>query len=330
MRTLRAPVWLLFANVALALALTLASGCTLRGEGLLATWTRRLAMAQEDGPELLLFRRGDQTLAFVGVEHDPGPTSATHRLIKATAAGITPKIVIIEGVPTAWGYDPARILAIAGEVPDANGLLPSGETVPAVQGAQLPGAKVIGGEPTDTEVRRITSALGVHEEDLLGFYVLRAVPIWFSQRQTTDLTSPRASLLIDQDLDDSRKALGIDAAVLPDAAAWRRWRATRKAGSDPQQIDIKEAGPLADGPWPTSRIGAAISQALDRHLYRLTRMQLAEHRSVMVVYGASHATIQLPAMHAVLGEACYRIKAVEAAVRACRVLSDDGVKEERR
>lgn len=281
-------------------------------------WTQALADSQPDGPELLLFERAHKKLAFIGVQHDSNPASMTHRLIDSTFLIFKPRVVIVEGVPTSWGYNPKRLIRVAAQQPDSRGLLPEGETVPTVRGALAAGSIIVGGEPSDADVRRSAAARGVSDEDLLGFYVLRVVPQWQSQREIDDLSSARATALINKQLAHSRAELKLSLNLLPDAAAWRRWRLDRNVGANPNRLDIKEAGPLADGPWKTSRVGATISSARDSHLFELTRAELAKHGSVLVVFGASHALVQLPALKTLMGPPCYRGDNLKAVPKYCR------------
>lgn len=167
----------------------------------LAVWNQTLAASQPDHPELIVFQRGSQRLAFIGVHHDSNPASATHQLIADTLGFIPSRIVIVEGAPTSWGYNPQRLVDFADEKPDSHGLLPSGETDPAVRGALKAGGKLLGGEPNDADVRRIANDLGVTDEDLLGFYVLRVVPQFVSWKKFDDLESVAAGELIDEMLD---------------------------------------------------------------------------------------------------------------------------------
>lgn len=305
-------------GVACLVTALVSSACTsTEGSQKLAVWTQALAESQQDGPELLLFERGERKLAFIGVQHDSDPASKTHRLITSTFVTFKPRIVIVEGAPTSWGYNPRRLVEVGSQLPDAKGLLPDGETVPTVRGALTAGSLIIGGEPSEADVRRIVASRGISDEDLLGFYVLRVVPQWLSQREFEDLRSMRATNLIDKQLARSRAELKLSSKFLPDAAAWRRWRLNRNVGASPSRIDIEEAGPLADGPWETSRVGAAISRARDTHLFELTRAELARHRSVLVVFGGSHALIQLPALQTLMGPPCYRGDNVESVPSSC-------------
>ena len=305
-------------GLACLLASIVVSACTNnRGSEKLAVWTQTLANSHRDVPELLFFRRGDRKLAFIGVQHDSNPASRTHRLIDSTFAIFKPRVVIVEGAPTSWGYNPTRLIEVGGQRPDAQGLLPEGETVPTVRGALASGSIIVGGEPSDADVRRIAATRGVSDEDLLGFYVLRVIPQWLSQREFDDLKSTRATALIDEQLARSRAELKLSPDLLPDATAWRRWRLERNVGASPSRIDIEEAGPLADGPWKTSQVGAAISRARDTHLFELTRAELAKHRSVLVVFGGSHALIQLPALQGLMGAPCYRGDNVQSIPKSC-------------
>jgi hypothetical protein len=311
-------------TVAIFTATALASCVAGIGADKLAIWTDTLAASQLDGPEILVFARGKSKLAFVGVQHDSDPASSTHRLIASTFDIFTPRVVIVEGAPTSWGYNPARLLRVSDERTDAQGLLPSGETFPAVRGAIGAGSKLLGGEPDDADVRRITSRLSVTDQDLLGFYVLRVVPQWLSQKKFDDLESSSATVLIGRQLERSRKELGLGSGILQSADAWRSWRLLKNPTANAKTVDVEEAGPLADGPWPTNAIAAAISRARDTHLYELTRQQLTTHGDVMVVYGGSHALIQYPALTALLGRPCYRGTKVEDVSGSCKARAING------
>jgi hypothetical protein len=309
----------------LATALTsliILSGCAVStGSEKLAIWTQSLAASQVDGPELLVFKRGKRRLIFIGVQHDSDPTSSTHRLIASAFKVFSPRVVIVEGFPTSWGYSPSRLLQIADEKPDANGLLPSGEATPAVVGALKANSELLGGEPDDEDVRRIATRLGISDQDLLGFYVLRVVPQWVSQKKFDDLESREANVFINRQLDRSRKELGLKADLLESADAWRRWRLLKNPGANPKIVDVEEAGPLADGSWTTSRIAASVSRARDTHLYELTKEQLRRNDRVIIVYGGSHALIQFSALTALLGSPCYRGTNVEEVSRSCGSLN---------
>jgi hypothetical protein len=300
------------------LGLLVLAGCASGGGSeKLAMWTQELAASQPHHPEIIVFQRGTQRLVFIGVHHDADPRSPTHQLIASTLDLIPTRVVIVEGAPTSWGHNPPRLLEVANERPDANGLLPSGETNPTVRGALKAGSQLLGGEPQDADVHRSAADLGVTDEDLLGFYVLRVVPQWVSQKEFDDLESAKASELIDDMLDLSRQELKLGPELLNDAGAWRRWRLSRNPQAHPKMVDIEEAGPLVDGPWPTSRIAASISRARATHLYDLIKAQLAEQGSVTVVFGDSHALIQYPALTALLGKPCYRGTLPADAQRLC-------------
>lgn len=303
-----------------SIVLAVLVGCSgSQGSDALASWTRSLAATQIDGPELTIFRHRSDLLIFVGVEHDADPSGPTHQLIGSAFALAAPEVVIVEGIPTDWGIDSPKLISLAEEALDAHGLQPNGETVPAVRGALRHGSRLLGGEPSDRQVRETVNRLGYNDRDLLGFYVLRVVPQWIIQDEIADLADPRAINLINEELARSSATLGLSQNILPNAASWYAWRRQRNPAAHSARLAIEEAGPLADGPWPSSRIGAAISRVRDVHLYNLTVQQLSEHQTVMVVYGGSHALIQRPALTKLLGQPCYQGVNIEQARESCNL-----------
>ena len=80
----------------------------------------------------------------------------------------------------------------------------------------------------------------------------------------------------------------------------------------------EEVGPLSDGPHGTNRIGYALSRARDAYLHELVIKHLTDGETVLVVYGASHLTIQRPALDSVLGPPCYVGTDLARAAVACQ------------
>jgi hypothetical protein len=253
----------------------------------------------------MVFRRPGQLVTLVGVEHDNDPAGMTFQLIDAAFQLAPVDLVIVEGTRTSLGPDPAVLRALAAEPVDAGGLQPNGETVPTVRGAIGRNATLLGGEPDETQVMERAAQFGVTRQDLVGFYTLRVVPQWLRDGSASAPMDPRLVPLIERQLARIKTMLGeVDTGMstYTEWAAWYRRTNGREFGI---AFDPEETGPLADGPWRTNRIAASIARARDTHLLRVIGSSLHSHRSVMVVYGGSHAMIVRSALERRFGPPCY-------------------------
>lgn len=284
----------------------------------LQRWTTTLRDAQNDLPLITRYNGASASLTFIGVVHETDPHSRSFRMIEQAARTWRPRAVIVEGIPTRWGSDDPRIDALGGEALDARGRQPSGETVPAIRWARSARAEVWGGETDDVAVKTFVRRYGVSDRDLLGFYVLRVVPQWLREGTISSTRDPKLAELVNRQLIRSGADLQISADVLPDSAAWASWYERVQGKPVTGGLADDEAGPLADGRWPTNRISELVGRARDAHLFALARHLLRRKGKVMIVFGASHAVVTRPAFDALLGKPCYTGTSITLALSRCR------------
>lgn len=284
---------------------------------LLTPWTLQLRDSQPDDPFILVYRKGDRRLIFVAANHETDPASKTFALIDRSFSIWPVKAVIVEGVPTSLGVNPHPLQSLADERPRPDGIVEGGETVPAVQGARRVGAAIWGGEADNLMIKKFASSSGVSDADLLGFYVLRVVPQWSRERAFERLGDERFKALVERQLQRSRQALGVPGEVLSRNQEWNDWYRATNNKAVYKSVDVEEVGPLADGPWPTNRISERVAKARDAHLLRLIARRIEDSRSVMVIFGGSHALIVRSALDSMLGTPCYVGARVDDAKAYC-------------
>ena len=310
------------ANVALILMLM--SGCVRAGAAplrpdtaRLAPWTRALRDQQPDGPYVLVYKSGQMRLIFVAAQHENAVNSATFRLIGRAFTLWPVRSVIVEGSSAALGPNPPELMAIATRSHPNSALDADGETGPAVRNAIKVGAPVYGGEADDLAVRDFARNSGIKDLDILGYYILRVIPQWIRDGSIAGPGDPRLIQLVNTQRARSAAELEIASTVMPGFADFESWyqRTNRKPVS--AGVDQEEAGPLVDGPWPTNRIGAAVSRARDAFLVEQIADRLNKDGSVLVVFGASHAMIDKPALNSMLGRPCYAGSDMTAAAKTC-------------
>ena len=284
----------------------------------LQTWTSALRDQQPEDAIAAVYKIGPNRLVFVAAQHETRSDSLTFRIIRDAYANFEIDTVIVEGFPTSRGANPARLLEYASHSPAKDGFVEAGETVPAVLGARLEGATLWGGEADDRDVKAWIIAQGFSPDDLLGFYVLRNIPQWIAERKIEDAGDARLEALVTQALTRNRQALELPSKVLPSFSGWAAWYQALNQRAIGAGFITEEVGPLADGRFGTNRIGAAISRARDAYLHNLIIAHLNAQENVLVIFGASHLTINRPALDAVLGQPCYVGSALERSAASCR------------
>lgn len=285
----------------------------------LQPWTTALRDQQPADAFAIVYRAGSRRLVFVGAQHANQNDSLTFRLIRDAYATVKFGSVIAEGFPTSWGVNPDRIFAyVSRSKVAADGFVEGGETIPTVLGARAQASRLIGGEADDLEIRTQVTANGVSDRDLLGFYVLRNVPQWISERELKDAGDPRLQALVDTALTRQRDRLQLPVTILPNYAEWASWYQKTNGHPLSASFDTEEVGPLADGQFGTNKTAYAVSRARDGYLHRLIIDHLNSRENVLVVFGGSHLMIHQPALDAVLGRPCYTGTDLHVAVISCR------------
>jgi hypothetical protein len=285
----------------------------------LEPWTTTLRDQQPEGAFAAVYRIGSRHLVFIGAEHENQNDSPTFRMIRDGYASFKFDTVIAEGFPTSWGANPARILDdIAKATIGADGFVEGGETVPTVLGAQQQAARLYGGEADDPDVKRLVAAYGITDRELLGFYVLRNLPQWISERALNDAADRRLRSFVEKALARQRARLQIPVTTLPDYVTWVAWYEMTNGKPLDASFNTEEVGPLSDGRFGTNKIAYAVSKARDAYLHRLIIDHLKAKENVLVVFGGSHLMIHRPALDAALGRPCYTGTGLKRAVIACR------------
>lgn len=285
---------------------------------MLRPWTKALRDQQPDNAFAVVYRVGPRRLIFVAAQHENRSASLTFQLIGAAFATARFNTVIAEGFPTSWGSNPARIFEYVAKNGEKNGFAEGGETVPTALGARRQGATLIGGEADDAEIKRQMFAQGFTGEDLLGFYVMRAIPQWIGERKITGADDGRLSALVERSLKYNRAALALPLTTLPRYSDWAAWYRASTGKPINSSFQTEEVGPLTDGDYRTNKVSFAISRARDTYLHNLIINHLNKRENVLVVFGGSHLMIHRPALDRVLGPPCYAGTELRRSAISCR------------
>jgi len=251
-------------------------------------------------PFVASYHKGREHLVFVGVRHAFNPNDPTMRAVATGLAQGHPKVVIVEGFPTAMGESPPPLVEEARRygAPDASDF-DRGEAIYAASLALSKHIPFLGGEPTRNEENQALKAHGFTDADM----AFSALLGWYSQSlRSGDIpdTSAESLMTIYPKLAGNIRAptdLGgwnIDAPSLEDFRQhYRELYGLDIVGDTqfPLRIDVGD----------TTRHGQQARVDMmtrDRHLLGLIEQQLADRNAVLVVYGGSHwATLSAALEH---------------------------------
>jgi hypothetical protein len=255
-------------------------------------------------PFVASYRNGSERLVFVGVRHAFHPNAPTTRAVTAGFAKIQPKVVIVEGFPTAMGENPPPLVEEAHRygAPNADEYA-RGEAVYAASIALMRGIPFLGGEPTREEQIHVLTAKGFTDADiafsgLLGEFsqALRSGDIPDTSAGSLAKVYPQSAQALKLPLDHG--GWNLDAPSLDEFR--QRYR-------DTYGVDIVGDAkfPLRIDVGDTTRHGQQARVDMmtrDRHLLGLIQQRLTETHSVLVVYGGSHWSTLSTALEERLGK----------------------------
>jgi hypothetical protein len=242
-------------------------------------------------PFVATYRKGTERLVFVGAHHAYHPNDSTMQAVKAGFDQFQPKVVILEGFPTAMDVNPPQLVAQARQygTADADEFVRS-EANYAASIALARAIPFIGGEPTREEQSQVLKAKGYTDTDLafsalLGAYsqALRSGDMPNTSAESLAKIYPR--LAEDIKAPPNRGGSNLDAPSLEDfRERYKKMYGVDIVGDDkfPLRIDVVNDN-TRNG--QQAKVGM---MTRDRHLLGLIEQQLTERHTVLVVYGGSH------------------------------------------
>lgn len=251
-----------------------------------------------DAPVVAFFGHGPRTVAFVGVVHSSDDTSPTFRAIDRAFAQAKPRVVILEGFPTSWGPNPAKIVSKAANQPDAANSYDVGEDMYAARLALRARATIWGGEPTDAELRNELVKAGFKPRDIFFASMLGPLAQDLEAKEFADVSDPNFGKSYRSWADINAPAY--DPSAPRDAAAFVDWF---KAHYDHTLADDPEwftrGGPGQKG--LAGQIARASNRIRDQHMVRETLNLACGNGPVLLVAGRSHLSSQWQALRQELG-----------------------------
>lgn len=251
------------------------------------------------------YRKGTERLVFVSARHAFNPNTPTMRAVKEGFAEIQPKVLILEGFPTAMGERPPPLVQIArhyGE-PDT-GEYGRSEGMYAASIALMKGIPFLGAEPTREEQMQALKAKGFTEADIAFAYLAGGLSQALRSHDLPDTSAaslekfwPRVAQNLKLPMDRGGWAL--------DAPSVEEFRQHYRQLYGVDIVDDKEFPLRIDVAFDETRNGQQARfdmKTRDRHLLGLIEQQLSERHSVLVVFGGSHWATLSTALQKRLGK----------------------------
>ena len=250
-------------------------------------------------PFTATFQNNGRRLTFVATLHDTDRRGPTFRAIDRAFAQ-RPNALLVEGFPSSWGVNPARILdVVRASAADPRGAdsYVRGEPGHALRQALQRSAPIHGGEPDNAAIDRALIAQGYAPADIAAVKVLQWIPQGRIAGEFRDNRDPRFRAFLDQAC--ARIAAEFEPALLFNRGLYERWHA-RQFGRSVYEDDLYHERLDPRARTQAGDISRAMTLVRDRHIFGEILRVLARHDRTLVVYGGVHLITQWRALNAAL------------------------------
>lgn len=255
-------------------------------------------------PFVASYRKGAEHLVFVGVRHAFHPNDPAMRAVAFGFANIQPKVLIVEGFPTAMSENPPPLVAEARRygAPDADEY-GRGEAMYAASMALMRDIPFLGGEPTRQEQNQVLKTKGFTDTDLGFGALLGGLSQALRSGDIPDISPDSLAKVYPKLAQNLRRppeqgGWSLDAPSLDEfLRLYREMYGVDLVGDAKFVLRIDVADSTRHG--QQTRVDM---MTRDRHLLGLIEQQLAERHAVLVVYGGSHWATLSAALEDSLGK----------------------------
>lgn len=249
-------------------------------------------------PIIAIFGRNRQSIAFAGVVHSSDEASPTFRAIDIAFAEARPRAVMLEGFPTTWGPNPARITSQA-KKPNVGNSYSVGEDMYAARLALKANANIWGSEPTDGELADELLKAGFRRRDIFFAAMFGPLAQDLEVKEFSGPSDPRFDKAYSRWAE--RNAPAYDPSVPRNSSAFRAWFKSqygRDLENDPDWST--RGGPGQKG--LAGEIARASNRIRDQHMVAEALTLACREGPILVVVGRSHLSSEWRALRNSLGE----------------------------
>jgi hypothetical protein len=266
---------------------------------LIRVWDENSKYDQEP-PYVYSKKRNNKELKYISVVHTRSLNDSTAKLIKETIETFKPDIVIVEGVPTSYGFDIEiqkqaidciKNIEISGR--------PCGERDYTLKVAADNKIPFIGGEPGQEDERVYLT--DYNEEEILFYYVARNLNQMI-EAKLSNINSVRekndSQRIFETIEDDYKKMLSQQLRSNDvnkpeyDFDKFKKWysKSSGKGEFDPFKSQSSDYAPKNSGTELTelNKMSFQIDKAREPNILKTIQTQLNTYSKVLVVYGSAH------------------------------------------
>ncbi len=272
--------------ISLITCILLGSSCAGLGEPnykRIRSWTGELQASYPKIPFVKKYRAHEVELHFLAADHERELESKTHGMIAAEMDSFRPKMVVIEGVESAAGVNPERVLNFLMSSPKQ---MTEGSF--AAKLAMEQGALFMGGEVTSREIKEHFKYDSVYNlKDLVGFLLLRSMAAFNESKPDLSLgeAMQRVYSYITLDYGFNEKELLSEGEFLE----WANTALGHKFSY--KDLSTDDVAPYCEADAIKSQlINCEVNKLRNSHLVSVVHEALRTYSKVLVVYGAGHLT----------------------------------------
>lgn len=256
-------------------------------------------------PYLVTYEACGRQLLYVAAEHTGDPDSLTHRLIDRAFEEYDIPFAILEGFALTDQPSPQDLVDYADEVA---GTPQDGENAVVIRKITAAGGHFVGAEPTQKTVLAHIKEQGLTVQDLLGFHIVRILPQWIRHQQIKDHTDGRVRPLYQAYAERFVASLDLTLDDLGDLRSFdgfKSWYQQTNGVAYDTHFRPQDSAPSSTQNRRTNQISDMVGHVREAHIVGVIADAMNTYRRVLVVYGASHHTVQEPALTAMFGEPSY-------------------------
>jgi hypothetical protein len=233
------------------------------------------------------YQKGEQTLVFVGAHHVFTPRNSTFRAVASGFSLARPKVLIVEGFPTAMGENPPPLVKEAQQFgTPQTGEFSRGEAMYAASLALRRGIPFLGGEPDPHEEIPALQEKGFKAPDIAFAFLARGLSQAFHADEALLTDEPKLASTFSALNRWNESHFGLPSLSFGDFALRYRSEFGIDFKNDKKLVSRME--PSAD--TATTRLFLAGMTVRDEHLLAVINEQLLTKKRVLIVYGGSHWT----------------------------------------
>lgn len=254
------------------------------------------AQIKHPRPYEYTLKADDRELAFFGPRHTNDPSDPIFEKIRQHLNTKKPDLVLVEGMEAINKLSPAQLKQLTDLTPETDAIKKHGENFFTTKLAIDQGIKVISPEPSDLSAIQYLEQQGLPRDAIFAQQVASIITQYARTQTKPDFETyvsrylNRMSIQFSwNDFDFSLDHFKQIHLALFNVPFNLENTALYKAASDPIPWEGKPYG-------PTNQVAASWGQYRDRHIIDTIQDSLDTHKNIFIVYGASHAVIQEPAL----------------------------------